>query len=176
MRLNLNILFMLSFGGLIFFSQPVYSYEIESGYAKIIYYSQADLRRFNNELYMGRLKSQVAQSDTIEEEIESKINFIVEKVMQVLDMFPQELKFTIIIHEDEAGVQADFKQLYQIDVNYIAFYSPSSNTVFYSADNGNLRVVAHEIAHVVAENYFTISPPQRIHEVMAQYAEQHIMD
>ena len=33
-----------------------------------------------------------------------------------------------------------------------------------------------ECAGLVAENYFTISPPQKIHEVMAQYAEQHITD
>jgi hypothetical protein len=26
------------------------------------------------------------------------------------------------------------------------------------------------------ENYFKISPPQRIHEVMAQYVEKHIND
>ncbi|MCK5098348.1 MAG: hypothetical protein KAR45_09605, partial [Desulfobacteraceae bacterium] len=66
--------------------------------------------------------------------------------------------------------------IYNIDVKYIAFYSPSKNRVFYSADNAYLRVVAHEIGHVVAENYFTISPPQRIHEVMAQFAEKHVTD
>jgi len=37
-------------------------------------------------------------------------------------------------------------------------------------------VLAHEIGHVVVENYFTISPPQRIHEVLAQFAERHVTD
>ena len=162
--------------GLVLVPQLVFSYEIESQYANIIYYKESDLRRFNNELYMGRLKSQVAKSETVTGEVIAKINFITEKVMQVLDMFPRDLKYTIVIHENVTDVQLDFKQLYQVEVNYIAFYSPSKNTVFYSANNGNLRVVAHEIGHVVAENYFMISPPQRIHEVMAQYAEMHITD
>ena len=62
------------------------------------------------------------------------------------------------------------------DVDYIAFYSPKKNTVFYAAAKTKLRVVAHEIGHVVAEHYFAISPPPKIHEVLAQYAESHIMD
>jgi len=91
-------------------------------------------------------------------------------------MFPAKLKFNIVIHPSTKGVQKDFQRLYRKKVNYIAFYSPGKNTVFYSADNGRLRVVAHEIGHVVAENYFAISPPPKIHEVLAQYAESHITD
>ena len=93
-----------------------------------------------------------------------------------LEMFPKKLGFSIVIQPDAREVQKDFRRLYGVDVNYIAFYSPSKNRVFYSADNGSLRVVAHEIGHVVVENYFTISPPQRIHEVLAQFAERHVTD
>ncbi|MCM2285302.1 MAG: hypothetical protein NDI81_11000 [Desulfobacula sp.] len=152
--------------------------DLESRYAVISFEDQDALRRFNNELYMGRLGSQMRRNsgETIEDEVISKIDFIVEKVMMTLDMFLPQLKFFIVIHPDEKTVQRDFNEIYKVEVDYIAFYSPSRNTVFYSADNSSLRVVAHEIGHVVAENYFPISPPQRIHEVMAQYAEQHITD
>ncbi|MCF6247616.1 MAG: hypothetical protein L3J69_09670 [Desulfobacula sp.] len=149
---------------------------LESRYATITFEDIKDLRQFNDELYMGRLNSQVKRSDTIEGEVISKINFIVEKVMVVLDMFPAQLRFKIMIHPDARGVQNDFRQIYKISVDYIAFYSPLQNKVFYAADESILRVVTHEIGHVVAESYFTISPPQKIHEVMAQYAEQHITD
>ncbi len=152
------------------------SYTLESRYASITYDDITDLREFNDELYMGRLNSQIKRSDTIEGEVISKINFIVEKVMAVLDMFPSQLRFSIMIHPNVRRVQDDFRQIYSISVDYIAFYSPSQNKVFYAADESILRVVAHEIGHVVAENYFTISPPQKIHEVMAQFAEQHITD
>jgi len=165
-------------GVLLFFPLNSYSFELESRYATITYFDHDDLREFNYELYMGRLKSRIRKNrgDTIEDEVIAKINFIVEKVMSVLDMFPSQLKFSIMIHAGEKGVQQAFRKMYNVDVDYIAFYSPSENRVFYSADNAGLRVVAHEIGHVIAENYFTISPPQKIHEVMAQFAEKHITD
>lgn len=149
---------------------------LESRYATITYDSIRDLRRFNNELYMGSLKSQVKRSDTVEEEVVAKINFIVEKAMLVLDMFPARLEFAIDIKPDVAAVKNEFKKLYKINVDYIAFYSPRENTIFFAAREGELKVVAHEIGHVIVENYFKISPPQRIHEVLAQYAEKHITD
>ena len=165
-------------GIICFFPLACISHELNSKYAVITYFNHDDLRKFNTELYMGQLKAKIRRSggDTIEDEVISKINFIVEKVMNVLDMFPAQLKFSIVIKPDERGVQQDFRRIYNIDVAYIAFYSPSKNRVFYSADNARLRVVAHEIGHVVAENYFTISPPERIHELMAQFAEQHVTD
>jgi len=154
------------------------AFELQSRYATITYQDHGDLKTFNNELYMGRLKSMVRNQrpDTIEEEVVAKINVIVEKAMVVLDMYPQRLKFSIVIQPDELSVQRDFQRLYNVRVDYIAFYSPHKNRVFYSADNGRLRVVTHEIGHVVVENYFKVSPPQRIHEVLAQYAEKHIND
>ncbi len=165
--------------GVLFFPvKNARAFEIDSRYAAIVYHDQAALKKFNRSLYMGRLSSQVQENDqdTLEDEVAAKINFIVEKTMAVLDMFPPNLRFSIVIHPNAGYVQQDFKKLYQVDVNYIAFYSPSENQVFFSADNGRLRVVAHEIGHVVVENYFIISPPQHLHEVLAQYAEMHITD
>ena len=177
--IRFKLIYALIFLGIFFlFSLECVAHELDSRYAVITYFDHDDLRKFNNELYMGRLKSQMGRTrgDTIEDEVIAKINFIVEKVMTVLDMFPPQLMFSIVIHPNEKEVQKDFHRIYNIDVEYIAFYSPSKNKVFYSADNAYLRVVAHEIGHVVAENYFTISPPQRIHEVMAQFAEKHVTD
>lgn len=169
------VLFLLV---IISLSQTCSAFEIITEYAVIEYDSQKALKTFNRELYMGRFKYNIRKkgSDTIEEEVKHKIDFIVEKVMNVLKMYLPELKFKIKIHPTKKGVKQDFKRIYNINVNYIAFYSPSKNQVFYSANNAELRVVTHEIGHVVAENYFEVSPPQNIHEVIAQYAEKHITD
>ncbi|MCK5312023.1 MAG: hypothetical protein KAJ62_07935 [Desulfobacteraceae bacterium] len=159
-------------------SQTCFAFEIITEYAVIEYDSQKTLKAFNRELYMGRFKYNIRRkgNDTIEDEVKNKIDFIVEKVMKVLNMYLPELKFKIVIHPSKRGVKNDFKRIYNINVNYIAFYSPSRNKIFYSANNAELRVVTHEIGHVVAENYFEVSPPQNIHEVIAQYAEKHITD
>ncbi|MFH2059623.1 MAG: hypothetical protein ABIJ59_12070 [Pseudomonadota bacterium] len=173
------LILSLVFSGLLVvsLSNQALAIDFQSKYAVITYFDINDLREFNDELYMGRLSSQMRKGgDTLEDEVIAKIDLIVEKVMSVLDMFPRPLKFYIQIHPGEREVQQEFRRLYNVDVDYIAFYSPSKNMIFYSADNGRLRVVTHEIGHVVAENYFTVSPPQRIHELMAQFAEKHISD
>ncbi len=152
--------------------------EVKSRYASIYYFDQNYLREFNKKLYMGKFSSTIRATggDTIETEVAAKIDFVVEKAMKVLDMFPKNLKFSIVIRPTPTVVQNDFKRLYKVNVDYIAFYSPQKNRVFFSANQAKLKVVAHEIGHVVVENYFKVSPPQRIHEVMAQFAEAHITD
>ena len=151
--------------------------QFESKYAVIICNDMRALREFNDELYMGRLSSKVrARGDRVQDEVIAKIDVIVEKVRDVLDMYPTPLKFSIEILPSERAVKEAFKDIYRVNVDYIAFYSPRLDRVFYSAGNGRLRVVSHEIGHVVAEHYFTVSPPQRIHEVLAQFAEKHITD
>lgn len=152
--------------------------EFKTRYATVTYETMDALRTFNKKLYMGKLKYLMAKqkSETIEDEVTNKLNLIVEKVETSLSMYPAKMTFNIVIFESTKGVQAQFMTLYNKQVDYIAFYSPTLNTVYYSADNGRLRVVSHEIGHVVAENYFAISPPPKIHEVLAQYAESHITD
>ncbi len=170
------VVILLGEGALFAFNS--YAVDLESKYAIITYENLDDLREFNHKLYMGRLTSRMPRSggDTIESEVIDKINFLVEKVMLVLDMFPTGLKFSIMIRPDVQGVDQDFKRIYKMAPGYIAFYSPSRDRVFYSADNATIRVVSHEIGHVIVEHYFKVSPPQRIHEVMAQYAEKHVTD
>ncbi|MCF8044605.1 MAG: hypothetical protein K9J83_02000 [Desulfarculaceae bacterium] len=169
----ISLLFLFASGTVAFTG---HSAEIKTRFGKITYDSPDALREFNHELYMGRLKSRVNESDTLEGEVKHKLEYIVQKVMLVQDMNISKLNFRIVIHPSEEGVQEDFNRLYGVEVNYIAFYSPDQNIVFYSAEDASLRVVAHEIGHVVAEHYFQVSPPSKIHEVMAQYAEKHVTD
>ncbi len=176
--LRFKSIHILVFMGILFcFPLDCVAFEINSKYATITYFDKGDIRKFNKKLYMGRLQSQIRGSgNTIESEVVAKIDFIVEKVRLVLDMFPPKFKFFIVIHPGVKEVQQDFRNIYNVNVGYIAFYSPSRNKVFFSANNAVLRVVAHEIGHCVAENYFVVSPPQRIHEVLAQFAEAHVTD
>ena len=161
-----------------FFSFPLdcAAFVIKGKIATIVYFDKKTLRKFNKKLNMGRLKSKIRSGDSIESEVAAKIDFIATKAMRVLDMFPPKFKFSVVILPGVKDVQKAFIKIYNVKVGYIAFYSPIKNRVFFSANNAVLRVVAHEIGHAVAENYFVVSPPQRIHEVLAQFAEAHISD
>jgi hypothetical protein len=167
--------FFLSF---LLFSKSACGFERLSTYATIRYESESQLRTFNGNVLLGPLKylMQGKKSETVADEVANKIDLILEKDQATLAMFPSPLKFTVVLHTDSKGVQNEYMRLYNRKVDYIAFYSPKTNTVFFSVEDANLRVVAHELGHVIVEHYFKISPPPKIHEVLAQFAESHITD
>ncbi|MDX9786776.1 MAG: hypothetical protein RBT11_08365 [Desulfobacterales bacterium] len=178
MQLKKIQLLFVAVASLIFFPGQASGLEMETRYATVIYDTVETLRKFDNNLYMGNLKYllQGKKSETIQDEVCNKIDLIIEKVETILDMYPAKIKVIIVVYSSTEGVQKDFQRIYNKKTDYIAFYSPIENTVFYSAKHASLRVVSHEIAHMVVENYFAVSPPPKIHEVLAQYAEMHITD
>lgn len=152
--------------------------EIKGRYATIIYDDEELLRKFNDKIFLGRGLYFLSKKrkNTVTEEIKDKTNVIVEKVEAVLEMFPEKLRFTIVLLPTAKDVQRVFKENYKKNVDYIAFYSPKQKTVYLSVKDIKLRVLAHEIGHVVVEHYFDVSPPVKIHELLAQFAETHITD
>ncbi len=152
--------------------------ELDSRYCTLIYRDAEQLAAFNKKLYMGRLARIVRARNnvTIADEVSNKLDVIVEKVETVLDMFPQKIKLTVMLFDKPDEVQAAYYRLYQKRVNYIAFYAPGKATLFLCTKKLNLRVIAHETGHAVVDHYFKVIPPVRIHELMAQFAESHILD
>lgn len=153
--------------------------ELETRYAKIFYADDELLRSFNNEVFMGGglfFLSRRPQNLTIHDEVRNKLNNIVEKVMAVLEMFPKELRFTVVLLPDAREVQRVYRESYGKEVDFIAFYSPKQKTMYLSMRDVQLRVIAHEVGHVVVDHFFDVPPPVKIHELLAQYAETHITD
>ena len=100
------------------------------------------------------------------------IDKTVEKIMAILMIFPRDLKFSIIVLQDADAIQAKFKELFNIERDYISFYDPKSETVYLSGKDANERISGHEISHAVIGGYFKLCPPSpTIHELLAKYAE-----
>ena len=157
---------------------PVSAIELTSQYATIICDDERLLQKFNNRIYLGSYSYLLRNKDiiTISDEIIMKTDLIVDKVKTILDMYPRDLKFTIVVLESTRKVQDMYEQIYGKRVNFPAFYSPKKNTVFLAVKHLDLKVIAHEIAHVILETYFQVSPPVKVHELLARYAERHITD
>ena len=137
------------------------------------------LREFNKNLYLGRnLSSMIKKKNliTIEDEVYAKINIIVEKVEVALDMFPDSLHFKLVVLPSASEVSGIYKKKYGKSVNHIAYYSMNEKTIYISADDTRLRVLAHEIGHMVVDHFFKVRPPYNIHELLAQFAEKHVTD
>ena len=50
------------------------------------------------------------------------------------------------------------------------------NTLFTSEEKVSANVLAHEIAHCIVDHYFSVIPPTKVAEMIAQYADAHIRD
>lgn len=146
---------------------------------RLVYHSVEELQEFNDNLRLTRqLSAMVAQKRpaTIEEEVLAKLDIIIEKVEVVLDMFPNNLGLSVHVLPDRDAVSAAFRRTYNKKVDYLAYYSLSEDTIYFSASDASIRVVAHEIAHAVVDDFFQVRPPYTMHELMAQFAEKHVTD
>lgn len=168
-----SFIFIFIFGML--FIPPAHALEMQSRYATIVYPSARLLKKINYNIYMSKLRYYMPKNlTTTEEEFGAKIDVIIEQVQSVLDMQPDKLRFTLNILPDVTAVRDAYVAIYGKPVNYVAFYSPSRNTVYISPEKASLKVIAHEFGHVVVENYFQVSPPVKVHEILAQFAERHL--
>ena len=151
----------------------------QSRYVTLSYADPALLREFNKNLYLGRKLSAMMRKQniiTIEDEVNAKIDVVVEKVEVALDMFPNKLHFKLVILPTANEVSGVYKSKYGKSVNHIAYYSLTEKTIYISAKNTRLKVLAHEIGHMVVDHFFTVRPPYNVHELLAQFAEKHVTD
>ncbi len=170
----------LLLAGILFFSSVAVSraYEIKTQYATVVYDNQRLLKEFDDAISLGSLSYLLRnrKSITSTDEVRNKIDVIVERVEAVLDMFPADLKFTVVLLPRDSDVQRVYRAKYGVKVDYISFYAPKEKTIYVSVDDIRLGVFAHELTHVVLNRYFGVSPPTKIHEVLAQFVESHLED
>lgn len=157
------------------FVSTAFSFEIKTSYSSIIYEEETLLDKFDNKIYMGRLRFYMPKDiKNLKEKVASKVDLITHKVQSVLEMYPKNLQFEIYILRNTEAVREAYYQIYKKKSSFVAFYSPKMNAVFVSPEKMKIRILAHEIGHVVVENYFEISPPVKIHEVLAQFSERNL--
>jgi hypothetical protein len=153
--------------------------QAKSRYVTLQYSDEKVLRKFNDRLNLGRKLQYYLRNKnlvTIEDEVLAKLDVIIEKAETVLDMFPADLHITVVLLSSRAEVAGIYNQKYSTQVDHIAYYSLSEDTIYISADDTQLRVIAHEVGHAIVDHYFDVRPPYTIHELMAQFTEKHIND
>jgi predicted Zn-dependent protease with MMP-like domain len=155
-----------------------HAFELNSQYVTIMYENEDLLRKFNREVSLGSLSylARNKKSLTVSDEAKNKVDTIVERVESILDMFPLNLKFKIVLLFNDTDVNKVFMNKYGRNPDYISFYAPSDKTVYISVADIRLGVLAHELAHVIIDHYFVNPPPEKIHEVLAQFVETHLSD
>lgn len=174
MRLNVFHIILCCIFLLAVFSVS-YCYEIESQYVTIYYEEEEYLRQFADAITSGGPSYfSINTAFTAREVVIQKIDELVEKVERVLNLFPEELDFSIVLLRQSDDVRKIYKARYRIDTPYISFYALEDRTVFISVNDANIRVLAHELTHVVIDYSFRVPPPVEVHESLAQFVETHM--
>lgn len=174
-----KILFRIALSFFLFFPSAVMAKEAKSRYVTLSFSSQKLLTDFNESIELGRKLNQYSRKTSVvtaEDEVLAKLDTIIEKAETILEMFPDQLLIRVILLGDSADVARVFREKYGKNVNYLAFYSLSENTIYISVDDAKLVVLAHEIGHAIVDHYFKVRPPYNVHELMAQFVEKHISD
>lgn len=149
--------------------------ELKTRYVTVTYSRNKYLDEFNDQVSLGSLSYLIHDRDalTASAEASAKLDAIIERVETILDMYPIGLKFDMVLLPSAKDVQKVWTKKYGRSQDYIAFYSPGDNTVYVSVDDVRVGVLAHELTHVILDHYFRVSPPGKIHEVLAQFVEAH---
>lgn len=158
--------------------ERVFGLELDTRYAIVTYDTDEQLRKFNKKIRLGSLSYMLRgrEAVTVEDDVINKVDVIIERVKAILEMNPRPFDITFVLLDTDYEVRIRLKTNPQNASDYIAFYSTASKTVFLSVKDTRLAVIAHECAHAVIDQYLKVSPAAKIHEVLAQYVEQHLND
>ncbi|MBU2648453.1 MAG: hypothetical protein ABIK68_05640 [bacterium] len=163
---------------ILFWLPAVGAETLKTRYATLTYTNQDHLEGFNDNLRVGKQLYYMVKKRkprTLEDEVKNKIDVIVEEVETVLEFFPDNLRFEIQLFETTAEVKQAYQKLFRREGVYVAFFNPRNNTVYIGVEDTSLKIFAHELAHVVIENYYKVPTPPKIHEFLARMATSQIV-
>jgi hypothetical protein len=174
--MNHTRFFMAVLISLALFPPSVSATDIHSRYTTISYENDALLETFNNRLFMGRLRYLMRGTRplTVEDEVKNKLDVITQNVETILEMYPPNLHYSVSLCTDMDQVNEALTTRHPGAWHRAGFYSTGKDTVYLSVPDTGLKVVAHEVGHVVVEKYFKTKPPVKVHELLAQFVEKHI--
>lgn len=112
----------------------------------------------------------------VQDGIAYKFDLIFFKVQEILDMRPKDLRLNVRIYRGQDDLNRVYVEIFDRENKFIAYYVFKINTLFASEEKISANVLAHEIAHCVIDHYFSVVPPTKVAEMIAQYADVHIRD
>jgi len=150
--------------------------KIESKYFTIFYTSGVSLPEVNRRLGLS-VSDNFLSGVTAEKKISAEaqlalgMDYLFEQVCDALDMRLYSFRGVIKLCRDYAQLNMIYKDFFKKNLGTRSFYVYSLNSIYTSADNFKLGIVAHEMAHVIISHYFPVLPSAKVQEVLAMYVE-----
>jgi hypothetical protein len=136
------------------------------------------LSRAYHKLYQRRFRfrgvTKPASLSSYEDKIVYRINVLLARVKEMLDMYPPEMYFTIRIFKSSDEIDKEYYKIMRERKSVKAFYNHRFKTIYTSEGTISDSVIAHELTHVIIDNYFLIRPPAKVAEMMAIHTDSHL--
>jgi len=154
--------------------------DIRSAYFNIYVSPGVDLnrvyKRINRRYFpisYGRKPDSLASS---EEKIAYRMDALMERVEQILDIYPQGVRINIRIFKTRKELNDFYGSLFKTNESYNSFYINKLKTIYISEQDISDSILAHEIGHVVVDHYFKVVPSETVREMLATYVDLHLDD
>jgi hypothetical protein len=148
---------------------------VESKYFRIYHQSPADLARLTSHLYKGESREaaqRIKKTGVVEPQDLWIYDRLYEQTMNLLGMRSSEKK-TIRIYPSYTALSVAYERIANQRQAIIAFYDPRWNAICVDS-SADRSVLAHEMAHAVADTILAPNSPREIQEFLASYVQNRI--
>jgi hypothetical protein len=105
--------------------------------------------------------------------IKQPVDQIAADVLDELGLHGAPYRFKIILRGNASDVQEHYRAKYGKTLSSHSYTSREESACYISVADVNLRVIAHELAHMALNQYFTTDKvPTKLHELIAQAVEE----
>lgn len=121
-------------------------------------------------------RENLKEASTIPERIAHKVDIILLKSEQILDMYPADFHVNVIFYENTAMLDKAYEEIMGERMHLYSFYVYEDNTIYTTQKRINENVLAHELGHALVNHYFVVRPPATVRELLSQYIDYHLED
>lgn len=169
-----------AFAAPVFAAEPLGWVEITGDTVNVYYLPGANLKKIESRLryryvpVSPEFRALLENKEyPIERRIGARFQFILMRVEEVLNMHPSIPQLRVRVFRLREQMRTECASLLGVN-DFKSFYMHSRRTVFTSEQDIIDSVIAHEFGHAVVDHYFSVSPPQKVTELLACYADEHL--
>ncbi|MDD5165856.1 MAG: hypothetical protein PHQ57_00495 [Candidatus Omnitrophica bacterium] len=153
-------------------------FTIRSSYFTIYYEPGVNLKRVLSRISSRGIYTRFTPKPDsladIEDRISYRMDLILERVKEVLDIYPSVTNIQIKIFKDRKGLQDEYYGITLRSAPMKSFYVHSYNTIYTNEYDISDSVIAHEMGHAMVDHYFQVVPSEKMGEMLATYVDIHL--
>ncbi len=152
--------------------------QISTSSFDIYYDPSVSLDRFYKKINRRRLyfykSTRPDPSSSTEDKIAFRINLLLERVKEILGMYPAGINFKITVYKDQVSVSEAYSRITGRSDRVKAFYVHRLKTIFTSEQGVSDSVLAHELGHLLQNYYFVAQPSAKVAELLSIYVDENL--